>query len=86
MGGIWREYEIGKELNMAVIFQITEEDLQRFARKQLGRNLTEEEIKYVSRSLNEELTSAFELRAGRAMEFMDVLDGRKRRRKLSMCI
>jgi len=52
---------------MSVIFEVTAEDLQRLARKQLGRKLTEEEMRYVSRSLTEELLSAFELRAKRAM-------------------
>jgi len=64
---------------MNIIFKITEEDLQGLARKQLGRKLTEGEMNYILRSLREELLSAFELRAARAMEFMDVLDGRKRR-------
>jgi len=67
---------------MSVIFEVTAEDLQRLARKQLGRKLTEEEMRYVSRSLTEELLSAFELRAKRAMEFMNVLDGKKRKSRI----
>jgi len=65
-----------------IIFKITEDDLQGLARKQLGRRLTEGEMSYLLRSLTEELLSAFELRAARAMEFMDVLDGTGLRRKL----
>lgn len=67
---------------MNIIFKITEDDLQGLARKQLGRRLTEGEMRYVLRSLTEELLSAFELRAARAMEFMDVLDGKGLRRRL----
>ena len=67
---------------MSVIFEVTADDLQRLARKQLGRKLTEEEMRYVSRSLTEELLSAFELRAKRAMEFMNVLDGKKRKSRI----